>query len=122
MSGTGQSFTFHGSFSSKELAEKREREIPGSFIHSKAGRYYVLVPRKMKRNPLKKLVRIYIRVLRIEAQKPDGHNNCDAECKECKHRYFHDFRKSNVAMLGLNPGDVFVVPDGKWPLLIMDMD
>lgn len=48
--GYGKAFTFHGSFVSLILARRREREIPGSFIHQHKGRYYVLKPKRIK-NP-----------------------------------------------------------------------
>lgn len=66
----------------------------------------------------KKVARIYGRVLRIEAQKVGPHGNCDAECKRCKHKYFHDF-KPGAKMLGLRPGQVIKIPAGCYPLLIM---
>ena len=119
--GTGQRFTFHGSFQSLILARRRERAIPGSFIRKGGvtGRYYVMKPRKVSaaKNP-KKLVRIYGRVLRIEAQKT-GKHRCDAECKKCGHRYFHDFKGGKPKMLGLSPGEVFKVPAGMYPILIV---
>lgn len=65
----------------------------------------------------KRVAKIYGRVLRIEAQKVGPHH-CDAECKRCKHKYFHDF-KVGPEMIGLTPGQVFKVPAGCWPLLIM---
>lgn len=39
--GQGKKFTFHGSFTSKEKAKKKEKEV-GGFIREKNGRYYVL--------------------------------------------------------------------------------
>lgn len=125
--GRGRGFYFLGSATSKLAARRIEAKHPGSFIHEKNGRYYILKARRIKSNPRKKkcnpaskkLVRIYGRVLRIEAQKV-GKHRCDAECRRCNHRYYHDFRKSNIKEYGLSPGQVFVVPAGKWPLLIMD--
>ncbi len=78
-----------------------------------------------KDNPMGKRKRntvIYPRVLQVHAQKVGPHRNCDAECKKCTHKYVHDFRKKNVRMIGLSPGDVIKVPPGKWPLLIIDGD
>ena len=72
---------------------------------------------KRKRNTV-----IYPRVLQVHAQKVGPHRNCDTECKQCAHKYVHDFRKKNVLMIGLSPGDVIKVPAGKWPLLIIDGD
>jgi len=66
----------------------------------------------------KTVVRIYGRVLRVEAQKTGAHQ-CDAECRRCNHKYFHDFRvPTGVKMLGLSPGQVFKVPAGCWPILL----
>lgn len=42
---TGKSFTFHGAFNSKQDAKRKEKEVPGSFIRHKNGRFYVLKPR-----------------------------------------------------------------------------
>lgn len=68
----------------------------------------------------KKVAHIYSRVLRIEAQKGKPHGNCDIECKKCGHKYFHDFRSAKkIKMIGLHPGQVFKVPAGCWPLLII---
>lgn len=125
--GRGRGFYFLGSATSKLAARRIEAKHPGSFIHEKNGRYYILKAKRIRSNPRKKrcnppskkLVRIYGRVLRIEAQKK-GKHRCDAECRRCNHRYYHDFRKSNIKEYGLSPGQVFVVPPGKWPLLIMD--
>jgi DNA replicative helicase MCM subunit Mcm2 (Cdc46/Mcm family) len=118
--GRGRAFTFHGSFTSKILARRREKEIPSSFIYEKNKRFYVLKPKRIKSNPVKKVVRIYGRVLRVEAQKLGKHVHCDAECKKCNHKYVHDFRSKTAKMIGLSPGDTFTVPPGKWPLLIID--
>lgn len=65
----------------------------------------------------KRVAKVYERVLRVEAQKLGPHH-CDAECRACEHKYFHDFKKG-VEMFGLSPGQVFKVPAGCWPLLIM---
>lgn len=105
--GYGKAFTFHGSFTSKLLAVKRERSIPGSFIEAKNGRYYVLKPKRVKNPQSKRLVRIYGRVLKIEAQKTGAHRNCDAECKRCQHKYVHDFRPGAV-MYGLPDGSILI--------------
>lgn len=39
--GRGRRFTFHGSFTSKQKAKEKEKEV-GGFIREKNGRYYVL--------------------------------------------------------------------------------
>lgn len=75
---------------------------------------------KKRNNPPSQAVRIYGRVLRIEAQKTDAHGGCDKECRQCNHKYVHDFKTKTARMIGLSPGQVFVVPPGKWPLLIID--
>jgi hypothetical protein len=110
--GRGKAFTFHGSYSSLILARRQERKTPGSFIHEKNGRYYVLKPRRiknvkksMRRNP-GHATKIYGKVLRIEAQKT-GRHHCDAECKRCGHRYYHDFRVKPV-MYGLSDGSILI--------------
>jgi hypothetical protein len=96
--GLGKAFTFHGGFNSKILAARREKEIPGSFIVIRDGRYYVLKPKKVRsanpsrrrtkgrmptprisryshlrvnRNPKGKTL-IYGRVLKIFARKTSG--------------------------------------------------
>ena len=92
----GKAFTFHGSFTSKILAARREKETPGSFIVERGGRYYVLKPKKIRstnpsrkrskgRMPTPRLSRysklrvnpkgrtlIYGRVLKIFARKTTG--------------------------------------------------
>lgn len=65
----------------------------------------------------KKVVKVYERVLSIKAQKV-GRHHCDKECREANHKYVHDFEKK-PQMFGLSPGDVFVVPPGCWPLVII---
>lgn len=74
-------------------------------------------PKTTRRLSTKKVVKIYGKVLRIEAQKTGPHR-CDAECRKCRHKYFHDF-KAPARMLGLSPGDVLRVPAGCWPIVIM---
>jgi hypothetical protein len=48
--GRGKRFLFHGAFTSKEKAKRREKQIPGSFVLDRGGEHYVVTPRK-KRNP-----------------------------------------------------------------------
>lgn len=71
-----------------------------------------------RRGRKKILVKVYGHVLRVEAQKTGAHQHCDAACKRARHNYVHDFKRG-VKMYGLSPGMVFIVPRGKWPLLIM---
>lgn len=40
--GTGKKFTFHGAFKTKADAKKKEKEVEGSFIREKNGRFYVM--------------------------------------------------------------------------------
>jgi hypothetical protein len=98
--GTGKAFTFHGSFKSKILAARREREIPGSFIQEKDGRYYVLKPKrirsKVSTNP-KRGVLIYGRVLKVFAQKTAGPFKGQ--------RFVHTF-KPGALMYGLPDGSL----------------
>lgn len=60
-------------------------------------------PKSLK-NP--RLVKIYGRVERINAQKTQPHI-CDAGCKKFNHRYFHDF-KPGAQMYGLPNGDILI--------------
>lgn len=118
-------FTFHGSYKSKILAARKEREIPGSFILPRNGRYYVLKEKK-KANPRTKvrtrkrtrrmyigverecrpsrirnpkgLVKIYDKVTRIEATK--GRDSAFPG-----QRFFHNFKRPYPSMYG--------TPDGK---------
>lgn len=111
--GKGRGFTFHGSFTSLILAQRRERATPGSFIMEKNGRYYVLKPKKIRSNKphrkarenpngltkiYGKVLRVMIRngrVVRVEAQKTQQHR-CDVECRSAGHRYYHDFKRPPV--------------------------
>lgn len=111
--GLGRNFYIFGSFTSKLAAVRKEAKHPGSFVHhAKNGRYYVL---KAKKNPpavgRKKLVRIYGRVLSIQAQKVGSHRHCDAECKRVNHKYIHDF-KPGAKLLGIPDGSFLMLKDG----------
>ena len=57
------------------------------------------------KNPNERVV-IYGRVLRIEAQKTQAHR-CDEECRDYKHRYFHEF-KPGAVMYGLPDGSILI--------------
>lgn len=52
MAGIGKRFNFHGSFSSKAAAMKKEAETPGAFIRERTVsgklRYFVLTPKGIK--------------------------------------------------------------------------
>lgn len=60
---------------------------------------------------MKRLVKIYGRVLTIHAQKTGAHKHCDAECKRVGHKYVHDF-KPGVRLMGLPDGAFLVLKDG----------
>lgn len=57
-------------------------------------------------NPPKGAVKIYGRLLRIEAQKTQRHI-CDAACKKANHCYFHDF-KSGACVYGMPDGTLVI--------------
>jgi hypothetical protein len=111
--GFGRAFYFLGSYQSKILAARQERAHPGSFLHFKNGRWYVLKPKKVLSNPHhKRLVTIYRRVLSIQAQKIGFHRHCDAECKRVQHKYIHDF-KPGAKLLGIPDGSFLMLPNGQ---------
>lgn len=60
---------------------------------------------------MKRLVKIYGRVLTIHAMKTGAHRHCDAECKRVGHKYVHDF-KAGVRLMGLPDGASIVLKDG----------
>jgi len=83
-----------------------KRSVPHK--HSPTG-LPIFHKRPRKRNPVarkSRLTRIYGKVLRIEAQKT-GKHQCDAECKRCGHRYYHDF-KVGPKMYGLPDGSLLI--------------
>lgn len=59
-----------------------------------------------KRNPSRKPVLIYGKVLRITAQKTQDHI-CDADCKKHNHCYYHDF-KPGARMYGLPDKSILI--------------
>jgi hypothetical protein len=112
----GKAFTFHGAFTSKILAAKRERATPGSFIVEKDGRYYVLKPKRIKSvnpsRPARRRVRrtrqtnprgvlIYEKITRVEGTK--GKNS-----KYPGERFFHNFKKPYPKMFGLPDGSLLI--------------
>lgn len=105
-------FFMFGRFKSKLAAVRQERKYPGSFVRHIGGYYYVM--KKRKNNPVRKhkthkkgLVRIYGRVISIEAQKTGPHGNCDAECKRFNHEYTHGFKRGAI-MYGLPDGSILI--------------
>lgn|SRR5574342_1434688 len=102
--GVGKSFYFLGSATSKLAARKIERKHPGSFIHEKDGRYYVLKPKKIRSNPG---VPIYGRVIRIEAEKTWPHEYGGQESKATQ-KYYHDFTSKNAMIYGLPDGSLLI--------------
>jgi len=105
--GYGKAFTFHGSFTSKLLAQKKERQTPGSFIEERGGRYYVLKPKKIRSNQPRSGVKIYGRCLRIEAVKTVNHTYGGKPTGAGQH-YFHDFTAKNAKIYGLPNGDLLI--------------
>jgi hypothetical protein len=123
MAGTGKAFTFHGSYTSKILAARKEREIPGAFIVIRDGRYYVLKPKKIrtknprrktdclsytrgrktrrKTNPPRGMVLIYRNITRIEGTKGKG-------SKYPGQRFYHNFKRPGPAMYGLPDGTLVI--------------
>jgi hypothetical protein len=109
--GTGKAFTFHGSFQSLILARRKEREIPGSFIHKSGDRYYVLKPKKIstpRKNPKVKTAKqnprhgvlIYGKVLKIYAEKTAGPFKGQ--------RFVHKF-KAGAIMMGMPDGSLRIM-------------
>lgn len=53
MAGRGKKFDFHGSFSSKDKAAEKEKEVSGSFVREKTidgkPRYFVLKPKEARK-------------------------------------------------------------------------
>lgn len=102
--GIGRAFYFFGSTTSKLAARKLERKHPGSFIHEKDGRYYVLKPKTIRSNPG---VPIYGRVLRIEAEKTWEHEYGGKDSKPSQ-KYYHDFTSKNAMIYGLPDGSLLI--------------
>lgn len=111
--GVGRGFIFFGSATSKLAARKIEAKHPGSFIHEKDGRYYIL---KEKRSaPVTRMhgrsnpagVPIYDQLLRIEAQKNFTHSYGGKKTRAGQ-KYFHDFSTKNAMIYGLPNGDLLI--------------
>lgn len=118
--GHGKAFTFHGSYTSKILAARKEKAVPGSFIEEREGRYFVLKPKKIasttfyeprqaKRNAAtpKGAVKIYGRCLRIEAIKLRPHTY-GGKPTASGQKYFHDFTTKNAMIYGLPDGSLLI--------------
>jgi len=60
---------------------------------------------------MKRLVKIYGRVLEIHAQKTGFHYFCDAKCKQVGHKYVHEF-KPGAKLLGIPDGAIITLPGG----------
>jgi hypothetical protein len=102
--GSGKGFTFHGAFSSKILAKRREKEIPGSFIVEKDNRFYILKPKRLSpvratnskgrsRNPKSGWTLIYDKITRIEGTK-------GSDSLYPGQKFFHNFKKPYPSMYG----------------------
>jgi hypothetical protein len=100
--GTGKAFTFHGSFTSKLAAKKKEARTPGSFIEVRDGRYYVLKPKRIrnvkKSNPG---VIIYDQITRVEGTKGN-------DSQFPGQRFFHNFKRPYPVMVGLPDGSLLI--------------
>lgn len=109
--GRGRAFYFIGSATSKLAARRIEAKHPGSFIHEKDGRYYILKPKKIRSNP-QNAIPIYGRVLRIEAEKTWPHEY-GGKKSQAKQKYFHDFSTKNVILYGLPDGSLLIKAKGR---------
>jgi hypothetical protein len=107
--GAGKAFTFHGSFTSKLAAKRKEAQIPGSFIAEKSGRYYLLKPKRIRSNP-KRVTRskrsnphvvIYKDITRIEGTKGN-------DSEYAGQKFFHNFKKPYPVMIGLPDGSLLI--------------
>jgi hypothetical protein len=108
--GQGRGFYFLGSATSKIAARKIEHKHPGSFIHEKGGRYYILKPKKIRSTKISSnpsSVPIYGRVLRIEAEKTWSHEYGGKPSKGSQ-KYFHDFSTKNAVIYGLPDGSLLI--------------
>lgn len=110
--GYGKAFTFHGSFTSKLAAKRKEAQTPGSFIQEKSGRYYVLKPKRIrtrtvnkgrvaKRKANPKGILIYQAITRVEGTKgKDSHYPGQ--------KFYHNFKKPYPVMVGLPDGSLLI--------------
>jgi hypothetical protein len=115
----GKAFTFHGSFTSKLAARKKESKIPGSFIFEKDGRFYVIKPKRIssarnvssgtKTKSRRKRqtpspnpgVKIYESITRIEGTK-------GSDSQYPGEKFFHNFKRPYPRMYGLKDGSLLI--------------
>lgn len=77
-----------------------------TFADAKKSAQMFIDKEKKQNPPISDNVKIYGRLIRIEAQKTQDHI-CDNECKAVNHKYFHDF-KSKPEIWGLPNGDLLI--------------
>lgn len=102
-------FTSFASVESKLLAQKISRQIPGSVVIAKAGKYHVIKGKKIATNPKHRTVRksnprrtlIYQKITRVEGTKGAGSHFAGQ-------RFFHNFKKPYPKMYGLPDGSLLI--------------
>lgn len=93
-------FSFNPNMHGKTVILRRKRVRPA------VGGKHRVFGRRVRKNPPDAPVKIYGRLLRIEAQKTQAHQ-CDPKCAAVNHRYFHDF-KPGAQIFGLPNGDLWI--------------